>query len=215
MTLKDEIEDLKKALDASPDNTFLLLMLIRKMEQAATYDDELDHYLHKAIKLDGRNKELKGLLMKLYFRQGKYSACLVIAEESGDVYEMPKDLKILVAKAYLKLGDNELAKDIYKSMVEEEADFSDEELDKAFRLKVSPKEEEIDENDKLFAKPDISFSDVGGMENVKREIDLKIIKPLENAALFASYGKKLEEGFCFMVLQDVVRPLLPKPQPDR
>ncbi|MCL4113166.1 UNVERIFIED_CONTAM: hypothetical protein GTU68_065802 [Idotea baltica] len=43
-------------------------------------------------------------------------------------------------------------------------------------------------------KPRITFLDVGGLEEVKREIDLKIIKPLEHADLYASYGKKVGGG---------------------
>lgn len=50
------------------------------------------------------------------------------------------------------------------------------------------------ENSVLFTKPDINFSHVGGMDQVKREIDLKIIKPLENVELYASYGKKVGGG---------------------
>ena len=42
--------------------------------------------------------------------------------------------------------------------------------------------------------PDIDFTDVGGMERVKREIDLKIIKPLGNAEIYKAYGKKAGGG---------------------
>ncbi|MCL4110219.1 UNVERIFIED_CONTAM: hypothetical protein GTU68_030603 [Idotea baltica] len=40
----------------------------------------------------------------------------------------------------------------------------------------------------------MGFEDVGGMANVKKEIDLKIIKPLEHAELYAQYGKKVGGG---------------------
>ena len=43
-------------------------------------------------------------------------------------------------------------------------------------------------------KPTINFNDVGGMENVKKEISLKIIKPLEHADLYKAYGKKIGGG---------------------
>ncbi|MCL4141884.1 UNVERIFIED_CONTAM: hypothetical protein GTU68_010205 [Idotea baltica] len=43
-------------------------------------------------------------------------------------------------------------------------------------------------------RPGISFKDVGGMDRVKHEIDLKIIKPLANADLYAKYGKKVGGG---------------------
>ena len=73
--------------------------------------------------------------------------------------------------------------------------FKDEELDQAFRLQTTHKATELEPLDnKLLSKPNITFEDVGGMDQVKREIDLKIIKPLENVALYASYGKKVGGG---------------------
>ena len=43
-------------------------------------------------------------------------------------------------------------------------------------------------------KPEVSFANVGGMENIKEEIRMKIIYPLQNRALFKAYGKKLGGG---------------------
>jgi SpoVK/Ycf46/Vps4 family AAA+-type ATPase len=44
------------------------------------------------------------------------------------------------------------------------------------------------------SRPGISFADVGGMEEVKEEIRMKIIYPLQNRDLFRAYGKKLGGG---------------------
>ncbi|MBV9273064.1 MAG: AAA family ATPase [Verrucomicrobia bacterium] len=44
------------------------------------------------------------------------------------------------------------------------------------------------------SRPAISFADVGGMEDVKQEIRMKIIYPLQNRDLFRAYGKKLGGG---------------------
>jgi SpoVK/Ycf46/Vps4 family AAA+-type ATPase len=43
-------------------------------------------------------------------------------------------------------------------------------------------------------KPEVSFANVGGLEDVKEEIRMKIIYPLQNRALFKAYGKKLGGG---------------------
>ena len=43
-------------------------------------------------------------------------------------------------------------------------------------------------------RPDIDFSAVGGMEDVKDEIRLKIILPMSNKELYATYGKKTGGG---------------------
>lgn len=43
-------------------------------------------------------------------------------------------------------------------------------------------------------KPDIDFSKVGGMTQVKKSIQMKILHPLENRELFEMYGKKAGGG---------------------
>ncbi|MGB0525297.1 MAG: ATP-binding protein, partial [Flammeovirgaceae bacterium] len=42
--------------------------------------------------------------------------------------------------------------------------------------------------------PSITFEDVGGMEAVKKEIELKIIHPLQHPELYKAYGKKIGGG---------------------
>ena len=45
-----------------------------------------------------------------------------------------------------------------------------------------------------FDKPKLSFNDVGGMEQLKEEIRMKIIYPLQHAELFKAYDKKVGGG---------------------
>ena len=45
-----------------------------------------------------------------------------------------------------------------------------------------------------FEKPKLKFSDVGGMDDVKEEIRMKIIYPLQHAELFKAYDKKVGGG---------------------
>jgi AAA+ superfamily predicted ATPase len=45
-----------------------------------------------------------------------------------------------------------------------------------------------------FERPEISFADVGGMAQVKKEIHNKIVLPIKNPELFKQYGKKLGGG---------------------
>ncbi|MEM7013876.1 MAG: AAA family ATPase, partial [Verrucomicrobiota bacterium] len=59
-------------------------------------------------------------------------------------------------------------------------------------------DDEIDPNEELrldfLQKSDIGFDDVGGMENVKKEVRMKILLPLQNRELFEAYGKKAGGG---------------------
>jgi transitional endoplasmic reticulum ATPase len=43
-------------------------------------------------------------------------------------------------------------------------------------------------------KPDIDFSHIGGMQDVKKEIEMKIIHPLKHPELYKAYGKKTGGG---------------------
>ncbi len=190
----EEIEQLKQALAASPDNDYLRMMLIRKMQHFDQYYQELEPLLQQALQKMPGNVELKQILLSVYFKQDKISACIVIAEEISDLSVLSPEIRAIVAKCYLKEENLFMAKSIYEEILNEIPGFEDAELDDAFRVKELMQDLEDDMDSGLFFKPDIKFSDVGGMENVKREIDLKIIKPLENAELFASYGKKVGGG---------------------
>jgi len=189
---REEIEQLKQALAASPDNSYLRTMLINKMQYLTEYRSELEKHLQIALRSNPNNIELKEILIKLYFEQGKESACIVISEELN-INLLKPEIKAIIAKCHLRENNHGDARSIYQSIVAENSDFTDEELDNAFRMKAEVMED-TSEDDLLFTKPDVNFADVGGMEAVKREIDLKIIKPLENAELFASYGKKVGGG---------------------
>ena len=189
---RKEIEELKVALEASPNNNYLRMMLIRKMQYFTEYNEELESHLQKAIRVNPKDIELKGILIKLYFSQEKISACIVVSENLEFV-KLETEARAIIAKCYLKENNFSEAKKVYQSVIDEDPNFSDEELDIAFRMRAdTPQENELDSL--LFTRPNITFSDVGGMDAVKREIDLKIIKPLENAELFASYGKKVGGG---------------------
>ena len=195
MNHHNEIEELKQALSVSPDNQYLLNMLINKMEQYREYDEELEALIQKALKTTPNSVSLKEKLINLYFRQEKLSVCIIIAEELEELDQLQSHTQCNIAKCYLREGNTKEAGEIYRAIVNQYANFSDEELDQAFRLNNGPQEETLNEQDaKLFSKPNVKFKDVGGMDGIKREIDLKIIKPLENAELYASYGKKIGGG---------------------
>lgn len=195
MNHHNEIKELKQALAVSPNNQYLLNMLVNKMEKYVAYDEELEEVLQKALKQSPNSVPLKEKLINLYFRQDKLSICLIIAEELGDLSPLQSNTQSNIAKSYLREGNMGEARNIYQNLIGQYKNFSDEELDGAFRLGTAPQEETLNEEDaKLLSKPSINFKDVGGMERIKREIDLKIIKPLENADLYASYGKKVGGG---------------------
>ena len=191
MDNNQEIEELKEALRASPDNHYLRMMLVRKMKLYKAYAKELEQQINEALKTGRDQTELKEILIEIYFNKAKLSACIVVGE-GLDVANLSTNTLSILSRCYLKEGDRGKAEELYHLLIEKNPDYTNEELDSAFRVKAAAIKDGVD--DLLFSKPKINFSDVGGMQNVKREIDMKIIKPLANADLFAAYGKKIGGG---------------------
>jgi SpoVK/Ycf46/Vps4 family AAA+-type ATPase len=103
---------------------------------------------------------------------------------------------ILHARALLREDSISSAVTVYKKALQLNPSFQDEELDKELRMPsaVTSQEEDEEQNTYFIQKPTINFNDVGGMTNVKKEIELKIIKPLLHPELYKAYGKKVGGG---------------------
>lgn len=188
------INNLREALQHSPDNTplrFLLadsLLTLNRLEEA-------EKEFAAILKLTNDHKAKIGLA-KVFFKKGSYSACNVILEEV--IENGTNDLSVftLYAKGLLKENAIAAAIEAYKKALAIDPDYFDEELDSQLRKKNSNKITETEEisDSRFLQKPNISFGDVGGMEAVKKEIELKIIKPLLHPELYKAYGKKIGGG---------------------
>lgn len=188
------INGLRDALKHSPDNLPLRqllaenLLAMNRLEEAETEYTTL-------LKRNNNTKARIGLA-QVFFKKGSFSACNLILE--GLMEEGRQDLEILTLYAKGLLKENAIAKamETYRKVLALHPGFSDEELDSELRIKSISQTEEIDEelDSRFLQKPSINFSDVGGMESVKKEIDLKIIKPLLHRDLYKAYGKKAGGG---------------------
>jgi SpoVK/Ycf46/Vps4 family AAA+-type ATPase len=190
------IDSLREALKHSPDNFHLRFLLaealldLNRLEEAETEFSVLVRNLN--------DTKAKVGLATVFYRKGNYSACNVILEEVIESGVQDVQAFLLYAKALLK--ENALGKsiDAYGKAIQLQPDLMDEELDSQLRLRGSsqPAEEDDDEelDSRFLQKPTVNFNDVGGMETVKKEIDLKIIKPLQHAELYKAYGKKTGGG---------------------
>ena len=190
--MNSEIEELKNAVSLSPENVYLRMMLIRKMQHLPYYANEVEEQLNELLKIDSSNKEGKELLAGIYLRKGKTSTAIIILEEMDNADELSLKGKITLSKAYLREENFTKAKELYEMVLLVNPEANDDELDTAFRVQETRNEELV--ADGFLEKPDINFSDVGGLDDIKKEIDLKIIKPLDNADLYAAYGKKIGGG---------------------
>ena len=192
------IDSLREALKHSPDNAPLRLLLadtlltLNRLEEAEAEYSAL-------LKLTNDNKAKIGLA-KVFFKKANYSACNVILEEVIENGTNDINVYTLYAKGLLKENSIGKAVEVYKKALAIDPNYFDEELDSQLRLRginqTDETEEDEDEEDdgRFLQKPDINFADVGGMESVKKEIDLKIIKPLLHPELYKAYGKKIGGG---------------------
>ncbi|AUC15818.1 cell division protein [Tenacibaculum sp. SZ-18] len=191
---ENTIDSLRNALKHSPNNIPLrqlladTLLTLNRLDEAETEFSTL-------LKISNDSKAKLGLA-RVFFKKRSYSACNVILEEVIEKGTNDISVYTLYAKGLLKEHSVAKAIDTYKKALEIDPKYYDEELDNQLRQKgsneISEEEEEIDS--RFLLKPNINFSDVGGMETVKKEIELKIIKPLLHPELYQAYGKKVGGG---------------------
>lgn len=187
------LESLLKALEFSPENIELRFQIAKLYSDALNYEEAEKHLL---FILDKQPTEAhKFLLAECYFKQKKYNLTEVILEELIENNEAPAYLE-LQCFCYIDQDQKEDALATYQRILEIDKSFRNDEFENLFRIPVEDFDDDfIDEDGISFLrKPDINFKNVGGMEKVKEEIDLKIIKPLLHKDLYKAYGKKIGGG---------------------
>jgi len=188
------IDSLREALKQSPDNTPLRLLLAETLLTSNRLDEAESEY-SALLRLTHDIKPKIGLA-KVFFKKGSYSACNVILEEVIDKGSDDIEVYTLYAKGLLKENSHAKAIEAYQKAMTIKPGYFDEELDDQLRLRGTLDAEETEEetDNRFLQKPTINFSDVGGMDEVKKEIELKIIKPLLHPELYKAYGKKIGGG---------------------
>lgn len=190
------INSLREALKHSPDNTPLRLLLADTLLSLNRLEEAEAEY-SMLLKLTNDHKPRIGLA-QVFFRKGSYSACNVVLEEVIENGTNDVQVFTLYAKALLKENSMARAVEMYRKALALDPNSFDEELDSQLRLRGTSEpfdaEEEEESDSRFLQKPDINFADVGGMDSVKKEIELKIIKPLLHPELYKAYGKKIGGG---------------------
>ena len=191
---ENTIDSLREALKHSPDNVPLRLLLAETLLTLNRLEEAESEYA-TLLKFTNDTKAKVGLAT-VFFRKGSYSACNVILEEVIEKGTNDIHVFTLYAKGLLKENSLSRAIEAYQKALAIDSNYFDEELDNQLRLKGSNEEDEIEEelDSRFLQKPDINFDDIGGMDAVKKEIDLKIIKPLLHPELYKAYGKKTGGG---------------------
>lgn len=188
------IKDLTEALEFSPNNIPLRIRLGKCYEAIFDYEKAEETFI-KVLQIDTHNIQAKEGLANVYYCLTKYNAALVVLEELLDNSEKKISTLLLHCKILVKLNEIGNAQDVYKQILMLNPEFINEELDAILRVgnnTVANNNE--NELDNLLEKTKVSFNDIGGLENVKEEISLKIIKPIQHPELYKAYGKKIGGG---------------------
>ncbi|MEO1052883.1 MAG: AAA family ATPase [Bacteroidota bacterium] len=195
----ENIKNLREALKFSPDNVPLRLHLANTLLENSLMEEAEQEY---KIILDQSPANLKAKegLAQVYYSQGKHSAVIVIVEDLVDTENESAEILLLYSKALFKENDVARSMEYYKKALALDPDKTDDELDANLRNKggfegeVEQFLEELEEEAGRLERPKINFDDVGGMDKVKEEINIKIIQPLKHPELYEAYGKKIGGG---------------------
>ena len=186
--------ELKKALNASPENSTLRMLVADALVQDGAYKEAEEHFKH-LISANGDNaKDAQVKLAECFYKQNRLKEAIVILEALQNSDPSLKN-KLLLEQFLIEAGESK----------EPETGNQQNAIEKPKLLKG---EQHLDDDSYKgsdvrsenpfigwnFEKPSINFSDVGGMREVKEEIDFKIIQPTKKPELYEMYGKKAGGG---------------------
>lgn len=209
MTAPDEqIRSLRVALQASPDNVPLLVHLADVLTSYGRYQEAESEY-RAALRIEPDSTAIQLSLATCYFEAEQDSHAHVLVEALLKRDDAPPAARVLRARLCLREGDSRGAVHAYREALDEDPSLEDPALSERLGVSLDPPdlEDEIvdgrvrarssDEGGGAAAeveRPRGGFETVGGMEDLKEEIALKIIKPMAHPELFAAYGKAIGGG---------------------
>ena len=207
---EDPIAPLKAALAVSPNNAPLRKHLAETLVSLGRYVEAVDEY-RQLLEQSPGDLSLQLALADTYFQAEKLSEAAVILESLVDRRDPPASASLLSSRLALREGRVDDAVAHYKQAIDTDPATADEEL--ADRLGISSDDKWSDDEDELvdgrirmrggdadpefdteLERPKVKFQNVGGMEDLKEEIRVKIIYPLEHPEVYEAYGKSLGGG---------------------
>ena len=201
------IQALRDALRVTPHNIPLRTHLARSLAGLGRLD-EAEQEFRGALADAPDDVAVKLGLADCYFRQGKDGQALVIVETLADRRDAPAEANVLYARLLVREGRIADAVARYQLALEVDPAAEDQALSaqlgigpqnragEVFEGRVreawgdSPSRESATE----IERPQITFAQVGGMDQIKEEIAMKIIFPLKHPEMYQAYGKTIGGG---------------------
>lgn len=209
MPENDPAAPLRAALSVSPENEPLRKHLAETLTSLGRHIEAIDEY-RKLLEQSPNDTAIQFALADAYYQAEKLSEAAVILESLIDRRDPSPDALVLYARLALQEGRVDDAVARYKQAIEIDRGAADEELSNRLGVSASDawddEEEVVDgrvrmrggeaelEFETELERPKVKFADVGGMDELKEEIRVKIIYPLEHPEVYAAYGKTLGGG---------------------
>jgi transitional endoplasmic reticulum ATPase len=200
------LQPLLDALKFSPDNLPLRQHLGGLLRQAGQHQQAEELY-REGLRHHPTDPALQLGLAEAYFALGKTSAAFVVVEALLEQHEQLAPAHLLHARLLLASQQPDAAREAYAHALRLDPGLADAALGTALQANAprrvpasGPAAGPGDPASPLpptplgLEKPRITFQDVGGMEAVKEEIQLKIIHPLHFPDLYKAYGKATGGG---------------------
>jgi transitional endoplasmic reticulum ATPase len=209
--MTSRVDSLREALAVSPRNVPLLLLFGQACLDELSFDEARRAFDRVLEDQPGHMGAKLGVAQVLYL-SGNTSEAVVRAEALTKVDPEFAEAWMLLSRLAVAEGERDLATQYYQKAVKLNPALADPAVEKDVRIEqTSPMDDSQGDSDfdddsehwdferEAGSRPDLqkpaaSFADVGGMEEIKEEIRMKIIYPLQNRALFKAYGKKLGGG---------------------
>lgn len=207
----ENLEALREALSLSPENVPLRVHLAECLHRAGQGDEAIAHF-REALKRSPEDDRPRVALARCYLDLGRVGHAAVLAELLVRRSSPTADAFEILARVRLSEGGLDDARAALRAAVELDPAVAkmplarDLGIQEESETEPAPAEEtavptirEVASDEGLVADPDferpkIDFSHVGGMEEVKEEIAMKVIRPLAHPELFEAYGKKVGGG---------------------
>lgn len=198
----DLITALRETVRLSPENVALRKHLADQLLIEGAHGDAEQEY-RQALSIAPNDMAIKESLARAFIAQKKFSMATVIVEELLEQPYPSTELLMLGADLFAKTDDRKQAKECYEQAIQLDPSLANENLEESLTPAPSGDKELVhvladedipDSIDALLESSQISFKDVGGMQNVKEEIELKIIHPLNHPEIYEAYGKRIGGG---------------------
>ncbi|BAU14337.1 cell division protein [Leptolyngbya sp. NIES-3755] len=200
MTFSDPVPALRDALRFSPDNVPLRLHLAETLLNRGEAEAAEPEYA-EALRLAPENTAAKFGLARSLFQLGQFPPALKLLDALTQQSNPEAAWLSLHARVLLQTGDMTKAAQQFRKAAEQDeslktSDLADQLAAVPVFGSVAPQssDQSFAQRGEAIERPKLTFADVGGMEELKEQIRLKIIYPLANAELFKAYGKAIGGG---------------------